>query len=123
MARCDCRSAACGLVQPLDARADPAQHLVGIGPDHRGDLAHIDAILALLSDDDHLIPWFDLKVAHLDHDHVHADRSDDRHSTAANQHLAPTGEAEVETIGISGGHDGNAAGTWRSPSRAITDDV
>ena len=59
-----------------------------------------------VTDDDDLIARRDVGAGHVDHRHVHAHRADDGHAAAANEHEAAAGEAEVEAVGVAGGHDG-----------------
>ena len=90
-------------VYALDAAADAAQDLLRDGADRGRHLAHVDALVALLADDDDLVARLHLDAGDVDHHHVHGHGADDRRAAAANQHAAAAGEAQVDAISVPGG--------------------
>src|SRR5258706_3587344 len=76
------------FLDSLYARADPADDFPRNGADRRGHFSRVDLIAILRADDHDLVTGRDLHAGDVDHDHVHADRSDDWGATAANQDVA-----------------------------------
>src|SRR5262245_9690200 len=92
------------LIDPLYPRPDTTEHFVRIRADGAGDLAHLDAVAALVPDDHCRVSGLHLHIGDVHRDHVHVDGAHDRRALAADEDGTSARHAAVETIRISGRH-------------------
>ena len=101
-------------INPLYPRPQPAQQLVGDRPDRRGDLPHADRLLSLLAHNHHIVAGCHMRAGDVDRGHVHADRSHHRRAPAAYEHVATTGQPEIDPVRVPGRHDGKRGAAPRA---------